>query len=191
MINPFLRHSPSNRVLATESAVLQELMRRRRFRSGVLDASSVNDSPQVQVPMFEQGSVALDAAPFPTTKIVPIVDFQLQEGFDAIITSVANAYEGATGGQVDGDGQLRWYLIVDGRFVQQLAPIIGQSGITLHGVGGGSGTTPVPPISLIRGIPVFSGQRITLGVLMQAVGMSTAGCRSFGAVNGVKIPTTR
>lgn len=188
MRNPFQQVNDYNRVLALESNVLQEVMRRGLLRTALLDMSSSNDAPvsQVYLEVFE--SISLAAAPFPTVLEVPVIDFFLEKGFDAVLTRYTTLYIGATGGQVDGDGQLTWNLLIDGRYVQNLAPIINQTGLSAAGL---SGSTQGPGFQIPRGIPVFSGQRVTMTVQVIPAGLTTAGCRVMCGVAGVKIPTSR
>lgn len=173
MMNPFAPVNSWNAGLDAEGAALREAMRRGVFRSDLLALWDANAIAEMQAPFAFDGSIAGNSSSgF-------VLDFFFPRGFDGVITGLTTGYIGAVGSQVDGDGQLTWTFLVDGRAVPNYGGMVQQFG------------TIQEPRRLLRGVPVFSGQEVSVFLTIARVGFTQTGCRFIAAVSGVRFPTSR
>jgi hypothetical protein len=179
ILNPYAPANGYNDLLRREGAAVREALKRGVFAEDLLTLVSADVSPMQSVPFHFDNTVLTSALLNGSENV--ILDFTFPRGFDGVITGLVWNYIGnlAGGGQVDGDGQLIWSLLIDNRPSPGYANIVEQFG------------SPIQARPVSRGIPVFSGQRVEVNLSFTKTVITVGVTRMLAAVQGVRFPTNR
>lgn len=175
--NPWNPPNQHNHALQTEARIFRELMNRGRLKTQLLDLNFANAGDTQQEPFYVATSIPLEFQA-PNSEFI-ILEYQLEPGMNAVITGIFQDYD--SGGQADnwvqGDGQLRFFLSVDNRYVPSFTSVTTRLG------------APGDPQSIPRGIPVFSGQLVTYtAVIAPDTIIVTQPALLTVGIQGVKFP---
>lgn len=156
-----------------EYGALRRALARGLLCNPISNLQAANVVASQQEPIFKSAAIV---APAKGSVEFPVLNFDLEKGFAAILTGLAWNYVGAN--FVDGSGAIIWILMVDFRFVPGYSQIFQAFGDDQQ------------PRPVVKGIPVGPGQNVQVLVSIPAASPVTVGgaTQIFAAVSGVKFP---